>query len=173
MFGLVGENGLRCLISRYLPLAGKSVYHRVPLISVCVIAALFAITVPLAKLHTSGWEKYLIFGAAVASVLGVAFIVVVPWNEAALFKVWKDAKEARKACIGSPFVGLELLMDGVDLPDRSGAVAMLAFTPAWIYGLFVLLSLRFTTQIAIVVAIVLTLVVAGLFEVGQWREKTR
>jgi hypothetical protein len=150
---------------------GDTSYHRLPVGLVCVAAAFASAYMMYAGLHASGWIKYLDYVSATGCIIGVIYIVAVPWNGGSIIlDVWDDVDSAIRTTLVSPIGGLEEITDGDDFSEYAGDFTAFLFTPAWIYGLFVLLSHEFGIAIAIPAEVAFIAVVIGLFTAGQMKE---
>jgi hypothetical protein len=151
-------------------LSGNFLYHRLPVGLTWIISAFSAAYMIYAGLRTPGWMAYLDLIAAAGCILGVIYIAVVPWNSASLLDVWVDADSALMTTLLSPIFGFMTAADPVDSFDLTAGLAVLLFTPAWIYSSFMLLRGNFGPAIAIPGELAFIAVVILLFTVGQIKE---
>jgi len=153
----------------------NGLYHRMPLGFVCAASALSVVYVCLIAVHTSWWLKYLDFAAAATTALGLIFITIVPWNKAAFLDVWNDVEDAIAVTLLSSLMALIPLSEPDDFAELTGGIAILAFTPAWVYSSFASLFYGFGATItaaleAAAAETVFVSVIIVLFVVGQRKE---
>lgn len=162
----VRRNWLAMLNPKGFRVNGSS-YHRIPFSIVWIASIVSAAYVIFHVLHSSGWEMYLNIFVAIAIIAGLTYITVVPWQVNAYYEPWNNFSDAIMVCLLSPFCIVEDWFNSVDSYDLSAGAAELAFTPAWIYGLFEFLYHNFHTANAIATEAVVVAIVACLFTIGQ------
>ena len=148
---------------------GNRLYHTIPLSLTCIVATISAIVVFISTLHVTGWTKYLDFATVGVIVFGLAFIAIVPWHDN-IADIWTDANDALLLVLLSPALAFDDIITDLDLDYFTAGFAILLFSPAWVYGFFLLLWFNsFTLLSAIVVDGVFFAVVAALFLTGRWK----
>ena len=149
----------------------SNLYHRMPLALISAGAAFSAIYMVLAGLDTSGWLRYVDFVAAAGSILGLIFIVAKPWNDEMISSdVWSDALSAILVTLASPIAGLVEISEADEFYEYAAGFTFFLFTPAWVYGLYMLLSHLFGVAIAIPIELAFIGIVVALFTIGQKRQ---
>lgn len=116
--------------------ANGSLYHRIPLLLVCAASSASLAYQIYHILHIAGWEMYLNIFDAAAIFAGLCYISSGRWQSRAYYEPLKNFNEAALVCLYSPFCIEEDWFNAVDSYDFTAGAAVMAFTPAWIYGLF-------------------------------------
>ena len=155
-------------------------YHLIPLGLVCVTAAFSAGHIFFGEPQAASWIMYLDYISAACCAIGLIYIAALPWNRNMLYlDVWKDANSAYVTTMISPrAVFYEISSndpaDQLEKFDRvkiySGGAAALLFTPAWVYGLFRLISHPFGIVTTLILETAHVALIIALFSIGQTKE---